>query len=244
MTDSTHPSIDELADLHAGILDRSDVASHVVGCTQCARDLTAFESVTAMLAAEGAAPVPIPAAVAASIDDTIRRAALERESGVPSLAEHRAKTSTTRRSRWTLVAGAAATVLIGAAGFNALNGTSNSESNTPSAASDAVQEGTDAATGGTPRNLDEPEVDSHKQSLQSVNKTNLRAFANSLATDGVVTGGIQAPRCPALPAGPADFSSAVRWRGSAAYVVVDPKAREATVYQCGEPLLRLYSTPY
>lgn len=106
MTD--HPSLDELADLAAGLPVDSAVTTHVAGCAVCAAGIDQIDQVSAALRELPAEP--IPAAVAARID-----AALAAEGSTT-----RAPTTVVpleQRRRWSVpswaAAAAAAVVLFG-----------------------------------------------------------------------------------------------------------------------------------
>lgn len=106
MTD--HPSLDELADLAAGLPVDSAVDAHVAGCAECTADLGQLEQVSTALGA--LPPAPIPADVAARIDAALaaERGALRAPTTVVPLQQPR---------RWTVpswaAAAAAAVVLFG-----------------------------------------------------------------------------------------------------------------------------------
>lgn len=121
MNEAVHPSLDEIADLHAQVLEphaAASVRSHVDRCADCADSLTALDAVSAELAGVGAGLAAMPAPVAAELDAAIERASAEREAGIPSLAARRttdvAESSRipSRRPRWILIGAAAAVAVI------------------------------------------------------------------------------------------------------------------------------------
>jgi len=120
MTDSVHPTPDELSDLVEGLLDGADldrVRTHVDACADCQEEVAAVDAVRSLLADAGQEPTPMPAAVADRLDTAIARAQTERAAGVPSLDERRerptpAPTPVRRRGRSILIGGAAAAAVI------------------------------------------------------------------------------------------------------------------------------------
>lgn len=69
---TTHPDLDTLADLDAGVLDPAaaeDVAAHVGGCVRCTAAITAFDAVRADL--HDLPPPAMPDSVAARLDATV-----------------------------------------------------------------------------------------------------------------------------------------------------------------------------
>lgn len=250
MTESVHPSTDELSDFASGLLADTDadrVSAHAAECLLCADDLTALGDIAALLAEEGATAVAMPAGVAAKISAGLREAAAQRDTGVRSLSERRERAPAAtrpRRSAWSLLAGAAATVVVGAASYGLLKGLpgSTDESSADSAGSAEAESG-DAVLGNLQdsRGLDQP-GQARTPRPRPVNKSTLPSYADGL---DFVTKVAAAQRCPALPSGPAGvLTSAVRWRGAVAYVVVDRTERKATVFDCGNRLTELYSTTY
>lgn len=251
MTESVHPSTDELSDFASDLLadtDANRVSAHAAECLPCADDLTALGDIAALLAEEGATAVAMPAGVAATISAGLREAAAERGTGVRSLSERRERAPAAtrpRRSAWSLLAGAAATVVVGAASYGLLKSLSGSTDEMSSADSaGSTEDGREDAVLG--KHGDSPGLNQTERAPtlrpRPINKSTLPSYADGLhfvATDAVAQG------CPALPNGAAGvLTSAVRWRGAIAYVVVDRTERKATVFDCGNRLEELYSTTY
>jgi anti-sigma factor ChrR (cupin superfamily) len=94
MTDQTHPSLDDLADLREGLLPSPharDLAAHLGECETCSTASAALDDVTRVLTGAASNPPPMPGSVAASLDEALHRASRERTAAVPSLAQHRAR---------------------------------------------------------------------------------------------------------------------------------------------------------
>ncbi len=258
MTDYAHPSLDDLADLHEGLLSHersNELFAHLSACRVCSTAMASIDEVEAMLAESGKTELAMPAAVAASLDEALRRASVERATGVASLSDRRASSAhaaaaARHRPRWTLVAGAAASALvIGYAGVNLLGHTENSvtssaDSAPVSSAQSLDQKGTAGAGGAAEKTTPESTFDiPGRREPRVVTRQTLATYAETLtARTGVGATGV--PPCSAAPVDGGDLAAAVRWRGAVAVVVVDPAARRATVYDCGAAPARLFSTTY
>lgn len=111
----THPDVERLADLDAGLLDNSQVAEHVASCAQCRQALTAFDAVRADLTRLSEPPADaMPADVAQRIDAALAEARNSGAAGGTVLPMH-----DHRQRRWWQngnLAGAAAVVVLLALG--------------------------------------------------------------------------------------------------------------------------------
>jgi hypothetical protein len=157
MTDPSDPSdsrgghlgLDRLADLAEGLLDADEAAGareHLAGCAVCRTEATALAELPAGLAALGAEPAPMPADVAAALDD-----ALAAEAGrshlptssvtvVPSLDARRA--GRTRRGTQLLQVAAVLVVLLGlvGVGYTLTTAGGGADSGSTAAGGDAAAE--------------------------------------------------------------------------------------------------------
>ncbi|MBA2561138.1 MAG: hypothetical protein H0V07_14865 [Propionibacteriales bacterium] len=271
MTDVAHPSLDDLADLHEGLLpkERADeLSGHLASCGVCASAVASFDEVEAMLATAGSTPLTMPDPVAASLDEALRRAGVERSAAVPSLAERRTSStgsvaegasSAAGRPRWVWLAGAAAaTVLVGYAGISLIDDTQRNSDSAGSDVSDAATQerpsdarspaGRGTATKGElhsvspPSTAPSPAPHSATPDNERVTRQSLAAYARALAARPSAF--VAAPSCDAVPVGTKDSAAAIRWDDGPAVVVVDPAARLATVYKCSRHPSRLFTTPY
>jgi anti-sigma factor RsiW len=254
MTDQTHPSLDDLADLREGLLPSPharDLAAHLGECETCSTASAALDDVTRVLLEAASNPTPMPGSVAASLDEALHRASRERTAAVPSLAQYRAssrpETVPARRSRWAWVAGAAAAVAIGYAGVNVLDGTPDSELSTADSGADgevaeerdAVRSRPETATG-----KDSPIDRPRTGYLRTLNRKTLPGFAELVATTKQTDGGSRVRDCPSVDVSDDERATVVRWRGARAVVVVDQSNRRATVYRCTGDADRLFTTGY
>lgn len=257
MTDSVHPTVDELADLHAGVLSdsRADRArAHVDSCADCRAELARFDEVSALLATEGSEHVePMPRDVADRIDAALAAAAAEHPGDVASIAtaRQRRESSPRRRGSWVWIAGAAAAavVVIGAVGLDGLQGSSDD--------SDSSSAGGAADSGAGSTSL-ESEADGPAKSEENAPQE-YRAIAGQLTTDSLprfarqVASGKVPPdarafdaRCSAAaPAAAAGLPQAqIVWDERAAVLVVDPDTSTASVFRCGTTSEPVYVTSY
>jgi len=121
-----HPSIETIADHLAALLppeQQASVAAHLSDCADCTAAAEAVDDVSRLLAQTGAETVPMPAGVAAELDEALRSAGEQRAAheavgqGATVVPLGRcAPAETPRRSRrsWPLlVAAAAAVVAVG-----------------------------------------------------------------------------------------------------------------------------------
>ncbi len=264
MADFTHPSLDDVADLHEGLLseERShDVLAHIESCEACTAAMAALDQVQSMLASTGSSPVAMPAPVADALDEALGRASLERADGVPSLTERRRSQSAPqgagRRGRWLRgLAAAAAIVVVGSGAVIALDHLGGSSSGVSSNATSAGR-GRDYASGGQAGSATDPPP--------YVTANSLAQFGSALvarrpAASGSTTAPDKTPSAESLGGGHDGISTSLgctpgvrgahvttilaSWKGSPATVAVYPKSRRVAVYACGRPLVRLYSTSY
>jgi hypothetical protein len=125
---NAHPDVELLAQLDDGLLGDADdpaaVRDHVAGCPACQEDLAALGRARQALA--GLADPPLPAAVAARLDEALAREAAGQPSGETAAASAGDEPATVhplrpRTARWQRPAlAAAALVVIAAAGLGAI----------------------------------------------------------------------------------------------------------------------------
>lgn len=258
MTDSVHPTFEELADLHEGLLSGdalTRVRVHVETCETCTGELASFYEVSAMLAEAGAETIAMPADVAADIDAALSSASLERTAAVPSLAakrEERDHRQQHRRTPWVLVAGAAAAavVVIGSLG---LNGIQSGGDNDDSAGGNADSGGATREQGelSSPNDDGSDSLDHGKGYMHlkhDLTPASLPRFASKLANGKLKPRPVtEDASCQAdVPAEVASTGpqALVLWKGQPAVVVVDDTDRKASVFGCGTGAEPLYSTSY
>jgi hypothetical protein len=255
VTDSVHPTIDELADLHAGVSSDSEadrVRAHVDSCADCRAEFARFDEVNALLAAEGSEAVdPMPRDVAQRIDAALAAAAAERADQVTSMATVRERRSARRRGSWVWIAGAAAAavVVVGVVGLDGLRGSSDD--------SDSSTAGSAADSGAGSTQL-EPEADGTAKGEGNAPQE-YRALAGQLTTDSLprfarqVANGKVPPEALALdarcssaaPASAAGLPQAqIVWDERAAVLVVDPDTSTASFFRCGTTSEPVYVTSY
>ncbi len=266
MNASRHPSIDQIADLDAGVLpaaEASELSAHLDECTSCQEVMTGLAEVRALLADSGQTAVPIPSDVAFSVDAALDRARAEDAAGVTSLAEHRtasasagpAISSSPRRPGRVLLGAAAAVAVfaIGGAVVDQLGLLSGSQSD--SAASVADQElGGNAGSGSTKN--DNPSRDHGGEGIQSlrvprsaaptVDQDSAAAYAAGLADAAVpvakppadCTGG------ESLVSGARPTESYVTFDGRRAVLRLDRQNREFAVVACPGPGRVLFQSSY
>ncbi|MGI8435115.1 MAG: hypothetical protein ACR2LE_10350 [Nocardioidaceae bacterium] len=217
MSDGIHPAADELADLQVGLVDaptRSRLTAHLSTCVDCTATVAALDDVARLLAAEGGQPLVMPPTLAHSLDDRLRRLGVERQAGVPSLAERRvgsgAKTTAARSGRWTrqavFVAAAAVVGVTGVWGIAHLDGGSSSQSDSASSApADEAAEGLSGSTSGGSGNNSSPHVpgtavmprhSAEHHSPEVVGPRTLAAFAAGLAKTGRASNSVPADSVP------------------------------------------------
>lgn len=170
MTDSVHPTPDELADLTEGLLEGTEqgrVSAHLESCADCHEQVAALEEVRALLADAGRDTVAMPSDVADRLDAALARAQAERTAGVPSLDERRelTKERTTptpapvrRRGRLVLIGGAAAAAVVVLGGV-VLDGIGDLGTGSGEDSADAGSAATDDSGGDALLNAPERESD-------------------------------------------------------------------------------------
>ncbi|MBA2445233.1 MAG: hypothetical protein H0V49_07880 [Nocardioidaceae bacterium] len=219
MNESGHPTLDEISDLHAQVLEPHAAASvqgHVDRCADCADSLAALDAVSAELAGVGADLAAMPASVAADLDAVLERASAEREAGIPSLAARRApdvsqpSRTASRRPKWILIGAAAAVAVIAIptalnnldlgsgsadqATAGSADNLSQRDADRPNASDEAEKGGGD----GEANNLEEggvtgsPTPADEADMVERLNRRNLAAFATraEFAQDGPVQGSL------------------------------------------------------
>jgi hypothetical protein len=259
VTEPVHPTLEELAELHEGVLDAErspGVAAHLASCAECTRAAAALSEVGTVLIAAGSASTPMPADRAASLHDALGRASAERAADVASLAERRERPQPRRHARsgtvrgWaSAAAAAAAVVLVGYGGVSLLNsGGANSASSSDSA---GMQGGAAARKPNqslaqpstTPRPFGAQRPGKAAAGMQKVTPQNLARYAAALGANPEYV-----PVKPACGATVIDVPSrsraaTIRWKGVRALVVVDPSHQRAKVYSCRDAAV-LFSTRY
>jgi anti-sigma factor RsiW len=260
VTEPVHPSLDELAELHEGVLDakrQPEVSAHLASCDECTSATAALSEVGTVLTAAGSVPMPIPADRAASLQDALRRVGAEAAAGVSSLDEHRDRperrrsaASRVRVPRWVSAAGAAAAVVLACYGGISLldnGGPDHSSSADSGAAGGRAAAGRGDSSGAAPS----PSPESFASQMpgksageiQAVTPKTLAAYAAELGSRPA--SGATKPSCgPAAVDLPHRSRTAtIRWKGAPALVVVDLTRHRATVYSCSQAAA-LFSTGY
>ncbi len=265
-----HPTIDTIADYHAGLLQpahQASVAAHLSSCADCTAAVHAVGEVSTILAEAGRGVVAMPDDVANRLDEALRQAADERadadRSGTVVPLERPAAAvapSAGRRRSWPLVAAAAAVlVVVGTAvvGDLDLSGTSagSSVAGDAPAAERAESDGEGGAAAGdaVPEQSDSDLDLLEEGRLERLSPARLPGYADRLAQSPAKIdrnfSAASAP-CGRVSAGPevssaaGDVVSTVRWQGSPAIVVVDPQTRTATVFDCETASVVLFRTEY
>ncbi len=254
MNHSAHPPVDVLADHREGLIsgvEAGAITAHLKTCADCRGLVASLDDVADLLAAEGAQPLPMPADVAASLDEALTRASRERSSGVPNLADRRTphdgpaeSTRPHRRVTWPLLGAAAVAVLATAVGIQYVPDNSSSEDSQAGGGDSqngSLDSGDDAAPGAAP-----------EDAITTVTRTSLAEQARQLATYSQDPDSVQgeAPKrlegqC-ATPtkrygSGPV---SLILWEGDRAVLVLDPEDRTATVVDCETATKRLFTKKY
>jgi anti-sigma factor RsiW len=260
VTEPVHPSLEELAELHEGVLDarrQLEVSAHLASCDECASATAALSEVGTVLTAAGSVPMPIPAERAASLQDALRRVSAERAAGVPLLDEQRDRPQRRRTAaarvrvpRWVSAAGAAAAVVLACYGGISLlhSGGPDQSSSAESSASGgrvaaARGDSSGAAPSPSPRSLASGTPGKSAGELQTVTAKTLAAYAAELGSHPA--SGAALPSCgPAAADLPHRSRAAtIRWKGAPALVVADLTRHRVTVYSCSSAA-RLFSTGY
>ncbi|MBA3265947.1 MAG: hypothetical protein H0T14_06185 [Nocardioidaceae bacterium] len=272
MSEATHPTLDEIADLYEQLLEpdvAEPVQAHIDVCARCAAQLEALDAVSVRLAEIGAERAVMPASVMATLDSALGQASAERTAGVTSLADRRtAKTprtspaSSRRRPAWMLVAAAAVAAVIAVpVGFELLPQGASDESSSADAGqaetSLARQESEDAGSGGgqegagagTTPESDSATLSSPETTLPArLTPRNLVDFALGAAPVERETSSALAKCAGFEPfsrsTGDGVVAATARWRGERAVVLVDRRKSSVAVYGCATPGQLLYSTAY
>ena len=270
MNAGEHPTVDQIADLDAGLLqaaEAAEVSGHLAECGECQEVLVQLHDVTDLLAAEGRQPLPIPVEVATSLDAALERARIEQEAGVPSLVERRATsvdagtapgeeatpvTGRTHRRARMLLGAAAAVVVLGVGAAVASNLVSGGEVGQDSSTAGAAQSGGQAQGSASdkqqPGAAAGPTSERAAEPTPTLDRSNVDAYARQLA-DGTVHPVPAAPVCGTShafdTASRADQpSSLVEYDGKQALLTVDTQRHRLIVFSCPGPGRVLYTSAY
>lgn len=154
----SHVDLDQVADLDGGVLSPEQeraVRGHLETCDECSHLLERVREVHDLLTAE---PIPpLPAAVAARLDESLAAAVRDREARTRVVSLDRARS---RRHAWTsrLLAAAVGLVVVGGGAYVAQDVLGSNASSDSAASRDAGAAGRTAgpaaaAEGGVPSNL-------------------------------------------------------------------------------------------
>ena len=268
-----HPSIETIADHLAALLppeQHASVAAHLSDCADCTAAAEAVDDVSRLLAQTGAETVPMPAGVAARLDEALRSAGEQRaaheavgQGATVVPLGRRAPAETPRRSRrsWPLlVAAAAAVVAVGTVvisdldlspGGSADSSVARDAPTNPAQAGDASADSVPGA--GAPESAAESELNSDNETDSSAAPARPRLTGLSPASlpryaAGLTRASTQhvpvSRRCAPAPAPAGDVISTVRWKGAPATVVVDAEARQVAVLDCETASTVLFRTGY
>ncbi len=255
MNHSAHPPVDVLADHREGLISGAEagaITAHLKTCADCRGLVASLDDAARVLAAEGAEPLPMPADVAASLDDALTRASRERSSGVPNLADRRTphdgpaeSRRAHRRVTWPLLGAAAVAVLATAVGVQYLPDNSSSEDSQAGGADSSLDNGNGRGDNSAPGAAS-------GDTITVVTRTSLTKQARQLATysDNPNSVLAEAPvRLQGRCATPTDQYgsgpvSLVIWNDDKAVLVLDPEDRTATVVDCETATKRLFTTKY
>ena len=269
MNASRHPSIDQIADLDAGVLPATEaagVSAHVDECSSCRDVVSGLADVTALLADTGHEVLPVPTDVSLAVDAALERARAERQAGVASLSEHRMgsdasdrASASSRRPSGRLLLGAAAAVAVFAVGGALVDqlGILDRSASDSTASSVADQErGGNAGSGSTKR--ENPGYDTGgtpapafrvpRAAAPTLNQNNVAAYAAGLAEAAVP---VAKPPSACTPGSDGVVTGAgraadalVSFDGNRAVLRLDRQNREFTVYACHGPERVLYRSAY
>lgn len=259
MTSTPHASADQVADLLEGLLPAGEamrVNAHLAGCADCRDRRDALLDVTALLAAEGASPEPMPVDLAESLHAAIISAgAGAAEPGAHS-ADPLPFPPARRPLSWLAGAAAAAVIAaVGVAGWRALphDGAATSSSadgqyranGGEAGPASSPGSGPTAASGTRSDGLLPPSSSMPPEQIPALAPAQVAAAARSVASTGDTSYDVRplAQASCATPPGGATVAL-VRWRGSIAVLAVDISARTATIFDCRTAHTVLYSTDY
>ncbi len=267
MNASRHPSIDQIADLDAGVLsatEAAEVSSHVDECASCHDIVSGLADVEALLADTGREILPVPDDVSLAVDVALERARAERQAGVASLSEHRMgsdaseRAGTSRRPWGRLLLGAAAAVAVFAVGGALVDqlGILDRSASDSTASSVADQERGGVAGSGSTKH-DNPGYDTGspdpalrvpRAAAPTLNQDNVAAYAAGLAEAAVP---VAKPPSACTPGSNGILTGAgqaadalVTFGGKRAVLRLDPPNREFVVYACPGPDRVLYRSAY
>jgi putative zinc finger protein len=247
VTEPQHPSVEEISDLLAGVLpaaEAMDVNAHLAGCGVCRAERDALLDVTAWLGEEGAVPVVMPPEVSATIDAAIAQASSERAN-----TERASSPGLARPLRW--LAGAAAAVVVVAAGIAGLRalpdqGSASDTAGTAAAGQQEQHRQMDSAGKGQKAapfaSGTAPHQAAIAQSFVLHSTAQVAATARRLAANG---DGLVAPTAAgcAVPLNPG-LVTVVRFQGRPAVLSIGQHTRLATVYDCATATKTLVVTGY
>lgn len=249
MTGSEHPTLEELADLAAGLLTPGAarrMTEHTSTCPDCADALDAVSEVSATLAASAREPVVMPADVLIAIDAALGRAAQGSTASVATLPDRQAsgRSAAPRRRAWAQLAAAAAVVVaLGALGSQLIDPSSGGD---PTAASTADHGTNMSAPGGPHDAANRPEMSGGgRKNLAAASplaEADVASYARRLAKRTHAVAGSACDRPLTDAAFPT--SAAVRWKGNPALLVLHRDERKALILGCGADHAVLFSTGY
>ena len=263
-----HPTVETIADYRAGLLHpphQDSVLAHLSGCADCTAADQAVAEVSAILADASADVVPMPADVATRLDEALRQAGAERADAARGATvvplDRRAPSEASQRSRrrtWPLLAAAAvAVVAVGTVVIDDLDlspgGSADSSVAGKVQAADGPREGAPesapaagppgAASGDDEGPLETDSAAPSRSRLTRLSAASLPKYAERLTLASPSQYQV-ADRCAPAPAPAGDVISTIRWRGAPATLVVDRKARQATVLDCETASTVLFRTGY
>jgi len=266
---SRHPTIDQIADLDAGVLpaaDAGEVSAHLDACASCRDVVTALADVRTLLVDHGRTVPPIPADVATAVDAALERTRAEQAAGVMSLSEHRKRSDlpespspSPRRRPGRLVLGAAAAIAVFAVGGAVVDQLGLLHGSQSDSAATAAAEGTGGDPGaGTAKDgsqgydsgsgPDNPALRIPRSAAPTLDQNNVAAYAAGLASAAVP---VASPPTRCSPGGVQPQTSTgeprealVSFDGSRAVLRLDRQHRQFTVYACPGPERVLYRSSY
>lgn len=269
-----HPSIETIADHLAALLPperQASVGAHLSHCADCTAAAEAVDEVSRLLAQTSADTVPMPAGVAARLDEALRSAGEQRTADnrvgpgaiVVQLGRPSAQTPRGSRRSWALLAAAAAAVVaVGTVVVGDLDLSPDGSADSPlaadapvSPASDSPAAATAEAAPGAATAESTPERGSDsgnekdnnfapaRSKLTRLSPASLPLYAAGLTRVTTQDDSVSG-RCAPAPGPVGDVISTVRWKGARATVVVDADARQATVFDCETASTVLFRTGY
>lgn len=265
-----HLTVETIADYRAGLLHpphQDSVLAHLSGCPDCTAADQAVAEVSAILADASADVVPMPADVATRLDEALRQAGAERADAARGATvvplDRRAPSAASQRSRrrtWPLLAAAAvAVVAVGTVVIDDLDlptdRSADSSVAADASAGDVADDapadpapGAGAAESGAESGLNSNNGTDNSVAPSRSRLTRLSAASLPQYAAGLTPANPEQPRvsrrCAPAQAPAGGVISTVRWRGEPATLVVDRKARQATVLDCETASTVLFRTGY